>query len=361
MTGSVRLFYTYFISIVAILFSIEAALEYRHYNHGYTTPLFGKKEVGHQTEEKNKAEEVIPEPQAESALSKNNTITYEPIHKFPFDKRIKPDTDNNDLRVWIASASHAVAGRMPVEFVFPNLLCEVLNVNETCYVINGSDGGMSISQNVDMIKEYASTFNPDYAVLYQMSMEIGGQQRRLIEGDARPEAKNTGVFDFSELIKLYQSLSLYGHLMDYIGGSIKLSGQLKQQLPLEMAKDFKQKIESFVVVCRNNNIEPVLSTFAISHNKNNIDKMRYSARTDFVKFSAYLSPDGWINMVDRYNVIVRGIAAEQNLRLVEIDKILSGKSQYFIDFVHFNKEGHRKVAEAIASQLNEDYRAQVKH
>jgi hypothetical protein len=146
-------------------------------------------------------------------------------------------------------------------------------------------------------------------------------------------------------------LALYGHLSDFIGGFIKLSGQQKDSLPSEMNDDFKQQVLGFISYCRTVNIEPVIMTFAASHSSTNMHEMPFSKQLNFVKYNNYLSPQGWINMVSLYNGLLRKIAVDENIPLIDLEKILNGKTDKFIDFVHFNEAGHHVVANYIATEM----------
>ena len=80
--------------------------------------------------------------------------------------------------------------------------------------------------------------------------------------------------------------------------------------------------------------------------------MPFTDRTDFVKYHTYLSPDGWVYMIEHYNKILRKIAHNEKVHLIELEPTLTGKPKYFRDFVHFNKQGHIKVASIIGKKLS---------
>lgn len=238
---------------------------------------------------------------------------------------------------------------MVAERVFPNKICEKTDWNEGCESINGSKAGMSIENNIELLKSYAE-YQPDYALLYQLSMVVAGQQKMLSQNKGGGESTQP-IIDFTPASKFLQSLSLYGHLSDFIGGYIKLSGQQKNILPSDMNEEFKRQVLSFITFCRSARIQPVIMTFSASHSVENISNMPFSKQLDFVKYNNYLSPKGWINMVEIYNDLLRNIAKSENVPLVDLALTLNGKTENFIDFVHFNEKGHQAVADYIASEM----------
>jgi hypothetical protein len=209
---------------------------------------------------------------------------------------------------------------------------------------------MTIAKNVSMLKEYIPNYKPDYAILYQMSMVISEQQRRLTQGV--DGVSNVMIAPYTSLIKFFQSLSIYGHLSDYVGGNIKLAGQLKAGLPSDMDEDFHKQIMLFIDTCRRNNVTPILATFAGSNDRSNIRQMNFSKRTNFVKYDTYLSPEGFVNTVSRYNNLLRSIAIRESVNFIDLEKEMNGKSEYFIDYFHFNKSGHKKVASIIGKWMD---------
>jgi hypothetical protein len=56
-------------------------------------------------------------------------------------------------------------------------------------------------------------------------------------------------------------------------------------------------------------------------------------------------------MVSLYNGLLRKIAVDENIPLIDLEKILNGKTDKFIDFVHFNEAGHHVVANYIATEM----------
>ncbi|AUM13602.1 SGNH/GDSL hydrolase family protein [Ketobacter alkanivorans] len=334
--SAARTFYQYLIIAVSVMLIIETGLEYRHYRLGYDTPIFG------------------PQPEQSKPTQKNDTVSkYGPAKDFPFRSEIIPTEKNNNLRIWIASASHAYGGRVPPDKIFPNAICERLTPPIPCQSINGSDNGMTIAGNIRLLRKYAPLYQPDYAILYQMSMIISDQQRQLTQGTTSSQQTSNSIMDFSPAVKLFESLSLYVHLSDYIGNNIKLRGNLKERLPEAMDQDFEENILTFIQACRELHIKPVLTTFALSHDLSNIDEMSRTEITNFVKYQAYLSPTGWIKTINHYNTLMKKIGTEQGVDVIDVGQALNGKPNYFIDYVHFTADGHHIIAQVISDTLNQ--------
>jgi len=313
----------------------ELTLEYRHYHKGFNTPIFG-----------------VKEQQKEKSNSKKNGQSHEygPSSVFPFRSRIIEKNKKDNVRIWIASASHAEHITLPQEEIFPNKICDFWVGG--CEVLNGSKAGMSIPGNIDLLNKYVKLYRPDFSVLYQMSLIIEYQQGALLNNIAEKAIENrNSIFDISHIKAFLQTTSAYQHLSDYIGGNLKLEGFLKNRLPKTYDSDFELQIMSFLETSKQNGVQPVLTTFAASHDTSNLSDMPLSIRTNFVRYNSYLSPLGWVTMIKHYNDLVREIASREGAFLIDIESEMNGKSWLFVDFVHFNPEGHRLLAIFLAQKL----------
>lgn len=344
-SSPLKTFLLYIGLVFICIFTVECALEFRHYLKGYDTLIFGVKQ---------KREAAAP---SQSAQIERPKQVYGPTQDFPFRSLILDQNDQESMRLWIASASHAEGGRVAASKVFPNQICPLASSIKNCETINGSKAGMTVSENISLMQEYAPIYNPKYALLYQMSNIISSQERKITHPEPSGQENTTNsvfemLVDLKELSKTLQKSSLYVHLSDYIGGNIKLQGPLKAELPDEFAIEFDEQIMQFISESRQLGLIPLLATFASSHDHSNIEQMPFSLRTNFVKYNTYLSPSGWITMVSRYNQRLRNIAKKESVPLIDLDKLFTGKHSNFIDFVHFNEKGHTLVAQIIGQELS---------
>jgi len=61
-----------------------------------------------------------------------------------------------------------------------------------------------------------------------------------------------------------------------------------------------------------------------------------------------LNVAGFYGRVSGENGIVREIARDRRLPLVDPDRVLSGRQQYFTDMMHLTPDGYRRLADLIA-------------
>jgi len=322
--------------ILLVLFFLELPLEYRHHLLGFKTPIFSFLSESNQGTNTNTAKS-------------NKVKVYGPSENYPFRSLIPGDLREVETVIWIASASHAEHSHLPVTKVFPNRICEFYKGN-SCFVINGSKAGIGIADDISLMEKYATDYTPKYAVLYQQSQQIEGYQREALN-QGNEQSIRSSFFEATSARALFQSTSAYQHLSDYIGGNIKLQGLLVDKLPDQYIDRYKQEVMDFVVWCNQNNIIPILTTFASSHQSANLDEMPQNLKTNFVRYSVYMSPKGWIDTVKQFNAAITEIAINKGIKLIDLASPLSGKPWLFTDFVHFNEDGHKQVAKILSNDI----------
>jgi len=102
---------------------------------------------------------------------------------------------------------------------------------------------------------------------------------------------------------------------------------------------FKSSLESFIAISRSWDIEPVLMTQMHMFEKNNDQK----------------NNDQMLMHQNRYNEIIRNVAGQNNVFLIDLDKELSGKSDLMYDLVHLNNKGSKEAANIIVRNLIKNY------
>jgi len=324
------------IVLVLLIASVETLLEVRHYYRGFDTLLFGKR---------------APSVSSEATLS---TSTFGPTPTFPF-RSLIPKNNTEQLRsIWIASASHAEHIRFPADALFPNLICAHIKPTEPCFVVNGSKAGMNIDSNLALLGEWKNSVKPKTAMLYQMAIFLADEQSSSTKEDSIQTEKASTPHTFDAAMKplhtMLQSSSLYLHISEYITANLEIYGPRDATLP-GIEAEYAKKLKTFITYCNNNNIEPVLTTFAIAHHSNNLHIAKRSFLTTLIRQNKKLSVKGYIDTVEKLNATIRTVALDYNVRYVDIAKRIGGQPEYFVDFVHFNQAGHKVVAQEIANVL----------
>jgi hypothetical protein len=102
---------------------------------------------------------------------------------------------------------------------------------------------------------------------------------------------------------------------------------------------FRRNLETIVSLARSTGMQPVLTT------------MPYSL--DPAKLPAFwaISHEVKVTGMREHNAIIREIAAERDVLLVDLDREMTGRESYFIDHIHCDGTGRIKKAELIRAAL----------
>lgn len=320
------------------LLMAEVGLEFRAYHRGFDTIAFGSYQ--RQGAEPN-APAVSPTIQPASLgdqLGEKNA---------------------GEIRYWIASSSHAEDSYLSRELIFPTRLEGLLRESgQLAVVVNASHAGMTIQANQTDLEARGNRIHPNIVILYQMSTEITELSKMLLSPrrSESTKAKDSGSAlsppaQPNMIVRAFEHTSIYALLKGNL--SNRLAGQrvLADSLGGEGDAAFEQQVLAFVQTARRIGAEPVLCTFATSHTRSQFPNVPDAVSSFLFRYNMYLSVIGWLDAIDRFNDVLRRIAAKEHFRLVELDTVLSGREENFRDFVHFTPEGHARVAQAIFSQL----------
>jgi hypothetical protein len=117
-----------------------------------------------------------------------------------------------------------------------------------------------------------------------------------------------------------------------------------------LTADFSSALKSFVAVSRAWGIEPILMT-----QFNRILISDSFIRTQYEKTNQPLSYEEFVKLYSLANELIRKIAKDEQVFLIDLDKELTGNNIYMYDAVHLNTQGSSVVAEYIANEMAKKY------
>lgn len=322
---------------VAFLLIAELALEVRAVRRGWEGLLLGKQTGWH----------TATDP------------TYGPAEDFPFRSlRIRPE-DAAEERIWVASSSYGEDVQLLAAQIFPNRLGEHLRAaGLDVQVLNASRAGTYVGSNVEDLARLGPRWRPTRVVLYQMSNDVdrvsemaaarasaGDSGAAPGQGQAAAPGKPSLVARNAEL------LTSYKHLKTQITTRLVKGVPLRDALGPRDVAVYGEDVRRFVRSARELGAEAVLCTFATSHAAADLDALPADFERQILSMNMVLSMRGWIDSIGRFNDVLREIAADEQIALVDVAAAVTGRRELFRDFWHFTPEGHDLVAKTIAAAL----------
>ena len=306
------------------LLLLETGLEIRARNRGYETLLFGA----------DPHEWVASHP------------GYGPSEAWPFRSRLP---DGNALaRVWLASGSYLDDARIAPDLNGASLLDAYLG--SAVLVVNNSRAGWDIRRNTLTLLQEPEATLPLVAVLYQLTNDLTSIAETT-EELALPDKQAISLSD--RVTGLVQKTTLYAHLQNQITCRLLQAQVLSDGLGDESAARFEDRVRYFIEACHSRGVTPVVATLGRSYGGVDPTMLRDDERQHMFLFVNRLSPLGWLRTIQAWNDILRQIAAEEGVLLIDMDRAMSGNRTYFRDFTHFTPKGHRFFSEQVGQVLLE--------
>ncbi|MBR9831817.1 hypothetical protein GYB57_06700 [bacterium] len=119
----------------------------------------------------------------------------------------------------------------------------------------------------------------------------------------------------------------------------------------QLESDFKSSLITFIRTCRIYNAEPVLMTQANFLIKDPpVNSLVHQYAKNIMQGSGYDYHK--IQMLyTNLNQIIKDLANQENVTLIDLEKKVPKKSTYFLDLVHLNQRGSQLVAEIISQEF----------
>ena len=330
-----------FFWIGSFIVLVELGLEVRANQRGWDTMVFGFPTAGQSVHAQEKG-----------------MIEFGPTPTFPFRSRIIPtDRKSGNHRYWVASSSHAEDIYLPPTMIFPSILERLLKeggVNAA--VLNASRAGNDIPGNVDDLRRWGPQWKPDYVILYQMSLTIGSLAKHVFSkkrSQVAPSFDGRGPVEkpFSWANRLVEKTTIYANVKGQLTSRIGTTRVLANDLGLQGEQEFAAMLRDFIGAARAIGSVPVLTTFATSHTRKQLADFPREIALGLFKYNSFLSVEGWVTSVERLNTVVKRVATDEGIMLIDVESAVADHPEYFRDFVHFTPAGHEAVAKTMSRAL----------
>lgn len=217
---------------------------------------------------------------------------------------------------------------------YPEVLEEILakRLDRPVTVINGGISGTQMKVSANRLKYRLIDFHPDIVVLYHGFNDIPSG----IQGGFRFRPKGS--------LFLERTIRLVANSVDQTSG-IEYDGST-----------FRKGLEEIVAICRSSQMELYLCTFAMAFDENTPARLMTFYRRImplYGKVQIFSS----LENVRLNNRIVCEVAAVHGLPIVDIAAELEGRSEYFLDFCHFEQAGRDLLAMQVAQAIQKTSRS----
>lgn len=124
--------------------------------------------------------------------------------------------------------------------------------------------------------------------------------------------------------------------------------------PEAMSSKFRKNIELFVFLCRQHNITPVLMTQFNRFSEDLAPNLQEQFQPVFTSWG--IGYEQYRTCYNALNETTRQVAKDQNVLLIDLDRLVPKTKDYMYDVVHLNAEGSRFVAGIVTKALEPELR-----
>lgn len=233
-----------------------------------------------------------------------------------------------------------------VKYSYPLELEKILNKENNNYVVNNcAQGGYNSADILIRFSLQTIDTKPDIVIIYHAYNDIRSYQVKDFRSDYSNSRRNLGEviwrFYVSSIFpsSILNFLNYFFHLWFPNNDRYSLVDSIsyKQNLKIDNSekglKTYERNLQNLIYICKSNKIKVVLSTFCFYLYERISNDYLHIKNKKFVELE---------------NNIIRKLARENNLPIVDNDKLIEKNDNNFVDSIHFSHKGMRKIAENFA-------------
>lgn len=248
-----------------------------------------------------------------------------------------------------------------VDHDWPHRVEEILRQNgfPNVEVINAGIPGSATFDSFGRFFAECHLMDPDYVVLYEAwnDFEYFRSDEPLLRvfkpymptEDPRLNYQNRVDKFICEHSQIYVRLRIHYYNWKYRVGpeGSKPKGKLGSEITDRALNQFRVNVEMFADLAKDINAVPVLMIEARLVSADNTDADKQKIQYQY----ALLDHEGLLKAFAETDEIIREIASEKNVYLIDASKEMTGRNEFFLDHVHLNEKGSEQLAQIVATEL----------
>lgn len=296
------------------------------------------------------------------------------------DHGLTTDKAPNEIRVATIGASTTANLHLAYDENWPGRLGELLErtmPGKTVRVINAAVPGFDTAQSIGNLSLRVMPFKPDVVVIYHAynDMKAAAPTSAFrpdyahIHGTPygyhpKPSALIRGLNHSMFYVRMrnrYREARLAQARLDADTGEGRLAS-----IPTAAEQTFDQHIRALIGVARAGGARVVLSSFATLHDLGldyhsqetfvGLSSLQQRELAALVHFTPSLTLPGVIDGFNRYNAVLRRVGAQEKTGWVDNGRLIPHEDTYFVDRVHFSREGAALMAKNLLPVVLEQLR-----
>ena len=214
--------------------------------------------------------------------------------------------------------------------------------------VNGAVPGYTLAVSIEQLTDRIASFEPDIVVVNQVTTDIAAHSRRQFGRPAQTQAASSPVGRF-----FHQNSMLLNLVRQNTAAfrSKRIPQRLRGLLDDRGVADYAKRLADLVDLCRQRGWKIIFCTCPRSFGDDTASTDQYKLAATALANNPALSLRALNNAFDRYNDAIRNVADLQGVPLVDLDRQVPRRPDYFVDAVHLNDAGHRLVGELVTEAI----------
>jgi lysophospholipase L1-like esterase len=215
--------------------------------------------------------------------------------------------------------------------------------------INGGVPGYTLADSIALLHDRITPLSPDIVIVNQVATDIAAHTRRQFGSPAKQSVSATPLSAF------FEEHSLLVNLLRVNSTPLTarwLSPRRQDTIDESGVIQYERQLASLVEECRWRGWRAILCTAPRSFGDLAAPSNQFELAASSLANNPALTLAGLNAAFDRYNSAVREVAKRTNLPLIDLDREIPRRADYFADAVHLNDAGHKLVGRTVAREIH---------
>ncbi|MGH9554551.1 MAG: SGNH/GDSL hydrolase family protein [Terriglobales bacterium] len=240
------------------------------------------------------------------------------------------------------------------EATWPSLLWKTLHdtwPNLEFDYINAAFPAYRVAESKRALEHRVKPLRPDVILINHASMDLYADSRVLAEKTGLA-IEPLGKPDFLERRSLAWKLIKKNIQIWLRARQAAKSPQLLNFDPKALSQDFHQRLGELVDAAKSEAPVVALVTFPYKARRNQSPEEQLQNCSTSLFYAPWMGVQGMLNGIDEYNRVIREVAREKGVILIEEEDVIPGDAKHFHDSVHYKDAGSALMAAKAAAVLS---------
>jgi lysophospholipase L1-like esterase len=262
------------------------------------------------------------------------------------------------IRIAFLGASTTICSEVSGnEFVWPHLATASLSKSfpKTQFdYINGGVSGYSVDSSFKNLKYRITPLQPDIIIIYHATNDMSGDLRKLAVKQKLLAEEGFQEFSWPGRYSLLWNL-VEKNLRIMVAQHANEDQDKLTFNPHKIGAEFRTDLIKLVHLAKKSTKIVAIATFSSHLRKGQSLAEQKRAMASAIFYMPFMTPDGLLTSYERYNQIIRDVAEETGVILIEGENDIPGTPAYFVDSVHFNDDGSKRMANRVSRTLGANH------